>query len=95
MSAIKTKDIESALLSKGFRRDNSHHEFLWLYVGEQRTSVKTYLSHSIREYGDDLLAKVKKQLGVSKRQLLALVNCPLTYDEYVSHLKEVGRIVAT
>ncbi len=95
MSAIKTRDIESALLSKGFRRDNRHHEYLWLYVEERRTSVRTWLSHGIREYGDDLLAKVKKELGISKPQLVALVRCPLSYDGYVNHLQTSGRIVTS
>lgn len=92
MSAIKTQRIEAALLKKGFRRDYTHHECFWLYVEGRQTSVKTRLSYGIREYGDDLLAQLKKQLGVSKPQLHALVGCPLTYDEYVAHLVGSGRI---
>jgi hypothetical protein len=92
VSAIKTKDIRSALLSKGFRSDNRHHEYLWFFVGETRTTVKTWLSHGISEYGEDLLAKVKKELGVSKEQLFALVGCPLKYETYVAHLVKSGRI---
>jgi hypothetical protein len=92
VSAIKTKDIRSALLKKGFRSDNRHHEYLWLYVGERQTGVMTRLSHGRSEYGEDLLAKVKKQLGVSKEQLFALVGCPLNYETYVAHLVETGRI---
>jgi len=92
MSAIKTRDIEAALLRKGFRRDNTHHEYLWLYVGERQTNVRTLLSHGIPEYGDDLLAKIKKQLGLSKPQFLDLVGCPLTYEIYVDHLRKSGRI---
>jgi hypothetical protein len=92
VSAIKTRDIRSALLSKGFRSDNRDHEYLWLYVGERQTRVRTWLSYGIPEYGDDLLGKVKKQLGISKPQLIALVDCPLTYDEYVAHLMRSGII---
>ena len=92
MSAIKTKDIRSALLRKGFRRDNTHHEYLWLFIGDRQTTVKTWLSHGISEYGEDLLAEVKKELGVSKRQLFALVRCPLKHGTYVAHLVETGRI---
>jgi len=35
---------------------------------------------------------VKKQLGISKQQLFALVNCPLSYEDYVAHLRQTGRI---
>jgi len=62
VSAIKRKDIESALLKKGFKRDNTHHEYLWLYVDGRKTRVRTFLSYGLTEYGEDLLAKVKKQL---------------------------------
>lgn len=92
MAAIKRRAIESALLRKGFRRDNTHHQYLWLYVGQRKTSVKTYLSHGTKEYGESLIAPLKRQLGVSKPQLLALVDCPLTYDAYVAHLEKSGRI---
>lgn len=92
MSAIKTKDIKSALLKKGFRSDNRHHEYLWLYVGDRKTGVMTWLSHGRSEYGEDLLAKVKKQLGVSKKQFFDLVGCPLNYETYVALLVKSGRI---
>jgi len=92
VSAIKTKDIRSALLKKGFRSDNRHHEYFWLYVGERKTGVMTRLSHGRSEYGEDLLAKVKQQLGVTKQQLHDLVDCPMNREAYVAHLVESGRI---
>ena len=92
MSAIKTKVIESALLRKGFRRLNTHHEYFWLYVDGRQTFVQTKLSHGLSEYGDDLLAKMSKKLGISKKQLLALVSCSLEYEEYVAYLQQTGRI---
>jgi tRNA/tmRNA/rRNA uracil-C5-methylase (TrmA/RlmC/RlmD family) len=93
VSTIKTKDIESALLKKGFRRDYTHHEYLWLYVGGRKTNVRTRLSYGESEYGDSLLAQVKKQLGLSnKQQLLDLVKCPLSHAAYVAILQQSGAI---
>ena len=93
MSTIKTKDIRAALLKKGFKQDNTHHQYFWLYVGERQTDVHTRLSHGSSEYGEDLLAKVRKQLGgITKRQLLDLVGCPLKHEAYVAYLVEIGRI---
>jgi hypothetical protein len=92
VSAIKTKDIRAALLKKGFRLDNTHHQYLWLFVGDRRTTVKTWLSHGLVEYDDNLLTQVKKELKVSKKQLFALVRCPLKYEAYVAHLVATGRI---
>jgi len=92
VGAIKTKDIKSALLKKGFRSDNRHHEYFWLYVGERKTGVMTRLSYGLSDYGEDLLAKVKQQLGVTKKQLHDLVECPLKHEAYVAHLVATGRI---
>ena len=92
MGAIKTKDIKSALLKKGFRSDNRDHEYLWLFVGERRTRIRTWLSYGRSEYGEDLLAKVKQQLGVTKKQLHDLVDCPMNHEAYVAHLVATGRI---
>lgn len=93
VSVIKTRDIESALLRKGFRPDNKDHEYLWLFVGGKKTSIKTKLSYGIREYGDDLLAQVKKQLRLTKPQLMDLVECPMSEAAYVDILKKNGQII--
>jgi len=92
VSVVKTKELESALVGKGFRQDNTHHRFFWLFDGEKKTSVKTYVSHGVREYGDELLDKVKKQLGLTKPQLLDLIACPMTEHDYLEHLLNIGRI---
>jgi hypothetical protein len=56
----------------------------WLYDGEKKTSVKTWVSHGLSEYGDNLLAQVRKQLCLdTKTQLLELVECPLSQQEYL------------
>ncbi len=52
----------------------------------------TKLSHGINEYGDDLLYMVKKQLGLTKPQLINFVNCPLTERAYREHLVKTGKV---
>ena len=96
MTVVKTKDLESALLSKGFRRDNRHHRYYWLYDGEKKTSVKTFLSHGFGEYGDNLLAQIRKGLGLeNKRQLLDLIQCPMSQQDLIDYLRATGRIRST
>ena len=92
MTVLKTKDIESALLKKGFKFDITHHKKFWLYFNDKKTSISTHLSHGIREYGDDLLDKVKKQLAITKPQLEAFVKSPLSYKDYVALLQKKRRI---
>ncbi len=56
MSALKTKDIEKALLAKGFTLENSHHKIFWLVFQGKKTSIRTRISNGAREYDDNLLA---------------------------------------
>ena len=92
MTAIRGSDIQAALLQKGFREDNTHHRVFWLYHGGRKTGVKTRLSHGTKDYGDSLLAQIKRQLRISKSQLLDLVQCPMSYEAYVEHLLRTGNI---
>jgi hypothetical protein len=87
MASLKTKDIVSALLQKGFHQSNTHHMVFWLYDGETKTGVKTRISHGKSEYGDNLLAKMRQQLGLdTKAQLFDLVKCPLSHQDYLDLL---------
>jgi len=55
----KARDIEAALLKKGFRVKESHHKIFYLAINGKITGVHTFLSHGIRDYNADLLAKMK------------------------------------
>lgn len=92
MSTQRTRDIKSALLEKGFREDKTHHEMFWLYVDGRKTSVRTRLSHGVREYGDGLLGPMAKQLRLRRKQLDDLIECPLTKDSYSELLLKRGEI---
>lgn len=92
MSTRKTKDIRKSLLVKGFKETNTHHEMYWLYIGSRKTSVRTRISHSESEYGDKLLGQMAKQVGLSKAEFDDLIECPLSYDEYVQLLIARGII---
>lgn len=91
MACRKGSKIESALRSKGFRYDNTHHRYLILYVEGRATAIRTYISHSGKDYGDDLLSKVRKQLHLpDRKRLFALVDCPMSEDDYIALLKNQG-----
>lgn len=92
MASRKRREIEAALLSKGFRESKkSHHRYLTLYVNGEERRVRTYLSHGGSDYGDVLLSQVQKQLRLPRKQdLLSLIDCPMGADEYVALLAEQG-----
>lgn len=92
MASRRGSDIERALLGKGFRLDaNSDHRRLVLYVEDRQTQVRTKISHGNQDYGDDLLSKVRKQLRLAgKAELLDLVDCPMSGEEYLQALRDQG-----
>jgi predicted RNA binding protein YcfA (HicA-like mRNA interferase family) len=88
MGTRKVKDMKAALSKKGFREAKSHHSFFILYIGEKKTTIRTKFSHGVSEYGEDLLQKIAKQLKLSRKLLDDLLDCPLSYEDYIQILKE-------
>ncbi len=79
------KDVESALLNKGFKQRNSdHHYFIYFAADGRKTAVKTKTSHSpkAKEIGDDLLSMMARQCHLTRPRFLDLVDCPLSREEY-------------
>lgn len=90
MTSRGTRDIERALLRKGFVRQDTHHRYLRLYTGGEPQDVFTRLSHGIPEYGDALLGQVARQLFLIKRELLDLIDCRMSGEQYAALLRERG-----
>lgn len=87
MASIKTRKILGSLMSKGFVLSESDHSILTLYVNDKKMPIYTKISHGKSEYGDNLINKVKNQLKLDSRQQLEdLINCPMSYEEYVGLL---------
>ncbi|MCZ7396240.1 MAG: hypothetical protein ABOK23_06885 [Candidatus Methanoperedens sp.] len=92
MAVYKTKDIESALSRKGFQVHHSKHKIYILYVDGKKTNIFTFVSHGIKEYGNPLLSKMKRQLHLSGNQFDDLVSCPLSYERLVEIYTEQNLI---
>ncbi len=77
------KDVESGLLAKGFQQaDSHHHYFIYHDLAGKKTPVKTKTSHAGKDLDDNLLALMARQIRLTKKQFLDLVDCPLTRDAY-------------
>lgn len=93
MVKIKTRKIDSALKEKGFISKERDHTFYFLVVNGKKTRIRTKFSHGLKEYGDQLLSGVCKQLGLnSVGELKDLINCPMSGDQYVELLIERRKI---
>ena len=90
MVGRSSRDIERALLRKGFRARDSHHRQFMLHDGDAPLPVFTYLSHGRKEYGDNLLSHVARQLHLSKLELLEFIDCRMSGEDYLAILKGKG-----
>lgn len=52
--------------------------------------VHTFMSHGIKEYPADLLAKMRVQLHLSGKEFDNLITCPLSGEDYLALLGERG-----
>ncbi|WP_439492304.1 hypothetical protein [Bosea sp. (in: a-proteobacteria)] len=78
-------DIDAALLRKGFRKDEGdHHYYIYWNLSGKKTIKKTKMSHgsSYKTIGDPLLGAMAKQVGLTKKSFLELVDCTLDQTGY-------------
>lgn len=90
----KARVVESALLRKGFRRQNARHRRLFYHdLRGDQTAVFTILSHgSDRDIGDDLVARMARQCHLSRREFDDLIRCPMSRQAYEARLRQDGHI---
>lgn len=86
------RDVLAGLESKGFVRRHNDHKFLHLWVDGKKTAIFTKVSHGEKEIGDRLLGIMARQVSLTKKYFLDLVDCPLTADRYLALLREQGKI---
>jgi hypothetical protein len=92
MANYKTSEFKNALEKKGFKLDQTHHEMYWYFLDGKKTTIKTRISHSEKNYDDYLLNERKKQLHLSKSDFILFVKCPLTAEQYRQKLIDIKRI---
>lgn len=92
MASKKPKEIQQALEKKGFVKKEGDHHFYFFTdkEGKITPNIKTKISHNKKkEYGDNLLSMIQKQLKLeTKKELLNLIECSLSEDEYREILRK-------
>ena len=85
---LQSKNIEAALLAKGFGRKNSGHRVLHYYRAGRKTHITTWLSHSSQKDVDKtLVAVMARQCRLTKSQFESLVDCSMTGSDYYDALR--------
>jgi hypothetical protein len=54
--------------------------------------IKTYISHGVKDYGNQLLSDMARQVRLTKQELLELIDEKMTREEYEGILKVKGII---
>ncbi len=89
----KARDVESALLRKGFKKTiNDHYFFTYVTLDRKVSNITTKISLGEREIHSPLISKMAKDCKLTKDAFLNLVDCPLDQEHYDDILKEQGLI---
>ena len=71
MGTLKSRDIMSSLMKKGFVKSGGDHLYFTFHTSETgaKTPIFTKLSHSQQEVGGSLIAQMARQCRLSKQDL--------------------------
>ena len=90
MTSRLSKQIEKSLKRLGFNCTNTHHKIYSIRINQ--FVIRTRLSHGVKDYGDDLLARMSKQLYLKKMELIKMIDGEMTLEEYKRILRVKGVI---
>ena len=79
------REVEAGLEQKGFRcaGGGDHRYFVYWSLSGRKSMAKTKTSHgSDKDISDELLSRMSRQCGLTKKQFLDLVECPLKREPY-------------
>jgi len=88
---LKKREAEALFAKLHLVLQTSHHKSATLYY-EGRAIIRTRISHGQGDIPPIIVAKMRSQLKVTETQLPALVDCSLSYEEYIELLKTKGII---
>ena len=96
MKPIKAKDLENALLKKGFQKqEGSNHAQYFFYYQNKKTSIRVSVSRGSKStYGGYLINCVRKQMNLDdNQQLESFVDCTFSEQSYCNHLLATKKIM--
>lgn len=87
---ISARKMDSILVNVlGFYRKGRKHRVYVLEIGG-REVARTLISHGTRELSDRMLAVMARQMGITSRQLRAIVRGEIGKEGYYQLLREKG-----
>lgn len=87
MATRKAREIKEGLTKKGFITVQRDHTYLFFSVGGRKSGIHTKISHGNKEYGDNILSLIARQLRITTKQLDDLLDCPMSYEDHLAILR--------
>ena len=66
----------------------------WLRVDGKKTPIRTRISHGASEIGNPLIARMCKEMRISKPEFLRFVACAMSGAEYLAKMVAEGQVRA-
>jgi len=92
LTSLKARTVRRGLTSKGFDEVNRGDIFYHFIVNGRKSGIHTMMSHGETYCGTKYLTTKARQLGLNREELVQLVECPLSRDEYETLLRERGKL---
>jgi len=98
MSSVRSgRNIDSALVKKGFLRfqDSDHVRYRFFGPDNANPVARTKMSHGVvgDTIGAKLISEMARQLHLTKKQFLDLIDCTVSEEDYRTILREQGMLV--
>ena len=83
---MKKKEIEKIFRKLDLKARATSHNYGWLVVNGKKI-LRVHYSHG-RDIPDNVVNKIRGQLKLSIKDFTNLINCPLSYQDYIAILKQ-------
>lgn len=78
---MRARDVASALVAKGMEQSPTHHN-MFSKTLDGLVTLKTRISHGVREIDDGLISAMAKQCCLRTPEFQDLVDCPLSQADW-------------
>ncbi|MEA3485808.1 MAG: hypothetical protein U9R03_03770, partial [Candidatus Aerophobetes bacterium] len=83
---MKKREIEKIFRKLDLKVRTTGHNYGWLVVHGKKI-LRVHYSHG-RDIPNKIVNKIRGQLKLSEKDFKDLIKCPLTYEDYITILKQ-------
>lgn len=86
---MKINEMERIFRKLDLKVRSTGHNYGWLIVNGRKI-LRVHYSHGKGDIPSVVVNKIRGQLKLSQKDFVELINCPLTYEDYLNILKQKG-----